>query len=326
MTPTILKLQNDLVELGYNPGIVDGQDGPKTRAAVLAFQLEYEDVADDGVAGPHTLARIASALAAKRAQPSPATSMSTPVRCNDETWTAFEKLVDLVTARPVRYGPGRGLWVGDKYSGKFVITHGPGSLGAKSWPNFLGRSYPSFHCSSWTNFAVGWLLRRNDLYTHAGNVPSLFDLLEKSPSVHAQPGASPYRGYGDACTKIAPHGFGARRSGVPNVVDMRELYDRRDSLPSFVVLGQSTRVNGRWRWWHHTVLLAIRDGRMFRIAADGYRDAAKGYSAQPMRRIEITAKNVGSFDACVYRAYGIDTDDGSYGDQSRPIAAVEIEA
>lgn len=243
--------------------------------------------------------------------------------CEATTWAAFEQLVDRITVLPVRYGPGRGLW----HDGKFVVTHGPGALGLKAWKNARGKSYASFHCSSWTNFFLGWLLRRNELYTHAGNVPSLFDLCTKGPDLHKQIGASSYRGYGDAVSAIAPDGSGAKRSGVSNVVDVREILARRAALPTFLVCGQSTKRAGSWRWWHHTVLFVVdhRDGdRLYRIAADGSK-GAKGYSGDPMRWIEITPKNVGGLDGTVYRAFGVDTSDGTYGDRSRPIAPVTFE-
>lgn len=317
----VAALQRDLAELGYEPGAIDGDYGARTTAAVLAFQLEYSDVDDDGLAGPQTLARIAQALAAKRSIGVARESAITPVRCNDATWSAFEQLVALVV-KNVRYGPGRGLWS----NGRFVVTHGPGAIGAKAWKSFASATYPSFHCSSWTNFAIGWLLRRNELYTHAGNVPDLFDLLERAPALHTQAGASPYRGYGDACVRLAGDGSGAARLGIPNVVDARELLARREALPSFVVCGQSTRTAGRWKWWHHTVLFAVRDGRLFRIAADGYRDPARGYSAQPMRWFEVNEKNVAAFDGLAYRPYAVTPNaDGSYGDTRKPIAAVELE-
>lgn len=312
----VTTLQTKLAKLGYEIK-VDGAYGPKTRDTVLEFQLDYSDVDDDGIAGPQTLAKIDAVLRAA-AQP----SVEEHVQCNDETWAAFEKLVSLVTKTPVRYGPGRGLW----RDGKFIITHGPGNLGLKSWKNIHGKSYPSFHCSSWTNFFLGWLLRRNQYYTHAGNIPSLFDLLTQDNSVHQNPGAGPYRGYGDVCFSITPDGTGAKRHGVANVMDMRELYERRKELPSFIVCGQSTKKGMKWKWWHHTVLFATRGGNLYRIAADGYRHAEHGYSAYPMRWVEIMSNNVTSYQNVVYRAFGVTPNaDGSYGFTTEPIADVVLE-
>lgn len=311
----VKKLQESLAALGYDVGAPDGDFGPKTEQAVLLFQLEYTDLDDDGIAGPLTQAKIAWSLAGLR----PAEL----VRCNDETWLAFEKLVDLLTSTPVRYGPGRGLWVGNR----FVVTHGPGALNSKSWKNVTGKPYASFHCSSFTNFILGWLTRRNDQYTHAGNIPDLLtQLLVQDATLHQNPGAGPWRGYGDACTRIDADGSSVKRHGIAKAMDMTELYMRRASLPSFIIWGQSTKGPSGWKWWHHTGMLAIRDNRMYRIAADGYRTASAGYSATPMKWTEITDKNLANYGNVVYRAFGVDTYDGSYGDQTKPIAAVEIEA
>src|SRR5574341_969141 len=121
----------------------------------------------------------------------------------------------------------------------------------------------------------------------------------------------------------------AARSGVTKVLDAREIYARRATLPTFVVWGQSTkRADGTWKWWHHTGLFVVdhRDGdRLYRIAADGRKDKVKGYSGDPMRWVEVTDQNVGNYAAAIYRAYGVDTTDGTYGDPSRPIADVDFE-
>jgi hypothetical protein len=65
--------------------------------------------------------------------------------------------------------------------------------------------------------------------------------------------------------------------------------------------------------------------RLYRIAADGYKDKVRGYSGDPMRWVEITDKNVGNYASAVYRPYGVNTIDGTYGNKSRPIAAVTFE-
>ena len=329
--PDVEQLQLRLKAAGYNCGDIDGEYGPRTAAAVLAFQADRPDLEDDGVAGPHTLAALDAAVAKKAPDKSAASAASaaTPVLCEAATWTAFQRLVSSVTAHPVRYGPGRGLW----HDNNFIVTYGAGRIGGdvKTWPNALGKTYPAFHCTSWTNFFLGWLLRRNANFTHAGNIPSLFDLLEKDGSLHQNPGAGPYRGYGDACSPIAADGTGAKRSGCPDpkVVDARELLARRASLPTFVVCGQSTKhKDGTWNWWHHTVLYVVdhRDhDRLYRIAADGYKDKARGYSGDPMRWVEITDANVGNYAAAVYRPYGVSTTDGTYGDKSQSIASVDFE-
>jgi hypothetical protein len=317
------QLQLHLKAAGYDPGDIDGSFGAKTAAAVLAFQADRPDLDDDGVAGPMTLGALDAAVGKRKTDPIAPIPTVSPIACEDATWTAFQRLVGAVTAHPVRYGPGRGLW----HDGKMVVTCGPGSMGAKSWPNALGRPYASFHCTSWVNFFLGWLLRRNDLYTHAGNIPSLFDLVETSPDLHTIPGGGVYRGYGDAMSTIVPDGSSVRRSGMPKVIDAKELLARRATLPTFVVCGQSTKRATGWLLWHHVVLYVIdhRDNdRLYRIAADGYKGAS-GYSGDPLRWVEITDKNVSALAAAVYRAYGVNTADGTYGDRTKPIAEIDFE-
>lgn len=50
---TALEIQSALAVLGYDPGPLDGKDGPKTRAAVKAFQAD-RGLTVDGAVGPQT--------------------------------------------------------------------------------------------------------------------------------------------------------------------------------------------------------------------------------------------------------------------------------
>lgn len=59
---TIRQIQCLLAYLGYDPGAIDGADGPKTREAVKAFQ-QAEGLDQDGIAGPQTQARLREAVA-----------------------------------------------------------------------------------------------------------------------------------------------------------------------------------------------------------------------------------------------------------------------
>jgi peptidoglycan hydrolase-like protein with peptidoglycan-binding domain len=125
--PDVEQLQLKLKAAGYDPGDIDGDYGKRTAAAVLAFQADRPDLDDDAVAGPMTLGALDAAIARKKPDPEPtrsAAAAASAVACEANTWTAFQRLVAEVTAHPVRYGPGRGLWS----SGKLVVTCGPGSL------------------------------------------------------------------------------------------------------------------------------------------------------------------------------------------------------
>lgn len=257
--------------------------------------------------------------------------MTAPVEvcpANAETWAAFERFVATLVGKPVRYGPGRGLWVG----GRFVVGYAPGKKSGPSdlatWPNALGKLYPSLHCTSFTNLFLSWLLRRNELFTHGGNVPDLMELLGASPDLHTFPGRCVYRGFAGSVTAITPDGSAVARSGFKRwpVADARELLARAraGTLPTFVVFSQSTRTANGWNTDHHTGLYVARDGRLYRIAADGM-VANRKYTATPMQWVEVTDANVDRFGSAVYRVWGVDTLDGSYGPQDRPIAAVEFE-
>lgn len=315
------QLQLKLKAAGYDPGDVDGDYGKRTEDAVLAFQVDRPDLDDDGAAGPMTIGALNAAIMKTKPPSATPVAPATVVPCDAATWTAVKALFDKVT-KNVKYGPGRGLWV----NGKFVVTYGAGKLGGtpQQWPNVLGKAYPAFHCTSWCNFFMSWLCRRNQDFTHAGNIPEIWELLLSTPDVHQNPGAGPYRGFGDVCYPIVPDGSAVKRHGIPKIMDARELYDRRASLPTFVMFGQSTKKAGGWRWWHHTGLYVARDGKLFRIAADGSKGAG-GYSASPMQFVEITPANIGNYSACVYRCYGVRTADGTYGDKTRPYAPVDFE-
>jgi peptidoglycan hydrolase-like protein with peptidoglycan-binding domain len=49
----VIKLQERLRDLGFNPGAVDGVFGENTKAAVKAFQLSV-GLPDDGIVGSNT--------------------------------------------------------------------------------------------------------------------------------------------------------------------------------------------------------------------------------------------------------------------------------
>ncbi|MEW6103628.1 MAG: peptidoglycan-binding protein [bacterium] len=51
--PEVVKLQERLKALGFNPGLIDGDFGPGTKAAVIAFQ-KSEGLLADGIAGART--------------------------------------------------------------------------------------------------------------------------------------------------------------------------------------------------------------------------------------------------------------------------------
>ena len=93
---TILGIQECLIALGYNPGLPDGIDGPKTKEAVKAFQ-RARGLTADGIAGPNTLAALFPAVA------SPATMHSAAAGVIAKQPKATRKIVEIIvhcTATP----------------------------------------------------------------------------------------------------------------------------------------------------------------------------------------------------------------------------------
>ena len=60
---TIKQQQLLLAYLGYDPGTIDGVNGPKTKAAIKAFQQDFGGLAVDGVAGTATQKAFRHAVA-----------------------------------------------------------------------------------------------------------------------------------------------------------------------------------------------------------------------------------------------------------------------
>lgn len=55
--PSVRDIQQALKAKGFDPGVIDGKMGPKTRAAIVSFQ-KSAGLKQDGIAGPDTLARL----------------------------------------------------------------------------------------------------------------------------------------------------------------------------------------------------------------------------------------------------------------------------
>jgi len=63
--PDVQDLQQKLKQLGFDPHSVDGNFGPGTNAALIAFQ-QSKGLPADGVAGPATIAALQAASEQER--------------------------------------------------------------------------------------------------------------------------------------------------------------------------------------------------------------------------------------------------------------------
>lgn len=331
----VVDLQRALIAAGYDVGPArdDGDYGGRTEAAVLAFQVDRPEIPDTGIADVMTQEKLFSVVTDRPVPPAPTHPVEF-VRCNDETWGHWRQFATDVCAN-VFYGPGRGIW--DPKRRALVVTYAPGRYSKPSdlqtWRNRLGKLFPAFHCTSFTNVVLSLLDRRNDTFTHAGNIPQLHDLMTMDSSVHQIKDAGAVRGFSDVVSFIRPNGTGEKRLAAKGYrrpagfVDMRELFERRKELTTFLVFEQSSLLQSGWLELHHTGVFTFRDGVMTRIAADGrYDKTGSGYSAQAMREVEITEKNIALYANAAYRCWGVDTFDGAYGNRSRPFTKVEFEA
>jgi uncharacterized protein (TIGR02594 family) len=64
------RIQHELARRGFDPGGIDGIDGPRTRAAVRAFQASA-GLLQDGIVGPKTYAALFGAVAMPPAADNP---------------------------------------------------------------------------------------------------------------------------------------------------------------------------------------------------------------------------------------------------------------
>ena len=68
-------VQDALTKLGYDPGTVDGKDGPNTQKAVREFQA-HVSIKIDGIVGPETRQALVDELASQSEETPPVEEQS----------------------------------------------------------------------------------------------------------------------------------------------------------------------------------------------------------------------------------------------------------
>lgn len=70
-------VQDALAKLGFDPGAVDGKNGPNTMRAVREFQA-HASIGIDGIVGPETRGALVAELDREAEPPSPCASSGEP--------------------------------------------------------------------------------------------------------------------------------------------------------------------------------------------------------------------------------------------------------
>lgn len=260
----------------------DGIFGRETERAVKAFQTAHS-LLPDGIIGPQTIALLNSMF-------------DNTYYFINETSNQLDtiySLIDTLVGLNIVYGPGRGLFK----DGKWIVTNGPGALNLK-WSSITQAYGPSFHCSSLVNFILSYLYGYNDPYTHAGNCPTLFRLLDSDDTLHpvdatGKLSGERFRGFAGKAFRLASDGDTVKR--LPSMafdkahkyLDTKEIIDRFDELSNLNVWSQTFKLKGKYHWDSHVGFFVKRNGELFRLASDGY-TRGNQWSATPLSYKKFT--------------------------------------
>lgn len=89
-------IQMRLVELGYDPGPVDGQIGKKTKTAIMEFQADH-GLVPDGLVGSKTLAKLSPASPQNGAQRTSVNGRQLIRQREGERFTAYQDSIGVWT-------------------------------------------------------------------------------------------------------------------------------------------------------------------------------------------------------------------------------------
>jgi len=266
----VRSLQVRLFSLGVYNGKIDGLFGPKTERSVKAFQFS-RFLLPDGIVGPQTKRELNITYGDTERV------IVDVLDSHEKQYLTRLLVLKNATLGKVVYGPGRGLFetisTGQK---QWVITWGPGRRGRKDWKAEKAQG-PSLHCSSHVNLGISIMIGRDAGFTHAGNIPDLFSLLEAPPNkISKFRGKTKFRGYGGRFLRLASDGSTADAMNIRwkrafKYLSPEEVLNRIDELPPICVWSQSFRDGKRWKWDRHVGFFVKEGGLLYRFASDGYK-------------------------------------------------------
>lgn len=137
---SVTRLQQALKNAGFNPGPIDGDFGPKTKAAVVAFQ-RAKHLSVDGVVGPQTngaLARYYKDGYEPEAASGPSSAGSTNYQRLMFAWRTAERMGLTITS----YKGGRHTPTSYHYQGRAIDVAGSPSAMARFY-RYMAQSSPT---------------------------------------------------------------------------------------------------------------------------------------------------------------------------------------
>jgi uncharacterized protein (TIGR02594 family) len=139
------RIQHELARRGFDPGSIDGINGPRTRAAVRRFQTSAGLLAD-GIVGPRTFASLFGAVAAPAAADNPAIPWFQEARrligVREKVGPGSDpRIINWAKATDIDYGddeiPWCGLFVAHCVASTLLEEPLPNNpLGARNWERF----------------------------------------------------------------------------------------------------------------------------------------------------------------------------------------------
>lgn len=103
--PDVTALQTSLSQLGFDPNGIDGNFGPGTKAAVIAFQ-QSKGLTADGMAGPQTMAALQSSSGGAGASGLPTDGAGASGAGNGNTGTDSASMPNVTVAEVSQMFPG----------------------------------------------------------------------------------------------------------------------------------------------------------------------------------------------------------------------------